>query len=602
MPSSASRRRDGRPARGELPLDAAGARAREPARAAARRRREGAARRRAPTAPTPVRARRSRRPRPRARAIVARDPRAADGVPLEEMAVLCRTNARLADFEEVFHDAGIPFQGSSLLERDAARRLLRRLERDGGDRRRRRVRDARATRRAGSNALPGQARRARAGAPGRPGAARRARRRARRRRRSRRFVAELRQRFDPGGDGARGVHLLTSTARRASSSTRCSCRGSRRRSCRRSRRARRTELAEERRLLYVGMTRAQRVALADAGRASRARFLAELGPMRREPAATERETARVDAAIARAPARRGGSSAREGRRRPAVRRLPRQRARRRSPRRSRLARRARRRSRASARRSSSATATSARLSPRPIGARSDRLATPSTRREQQVEHAAAGRGGRARRFARSRLSSSSARGSVSGRSRPCADQLLVDAAEPAAVGRVDRDAERRRLAVHRPAGRDDEVGERDQALRVDGLARGRSPTAAASERRSRAAPRCAGSRTRARRRACRGARASAGRAGSSAGGRARRRAAGAARRATVAGSIAQRVEHGSGPARSPRGSTPPSGPGTAGASAARRRSAASRSAGIESGTTTRVAARQPSWCWSQAHS
>ena len=55
------------------------------------------------------------------------------------------------------------------------------------------------------------------------------------------------------------------------------------------------------------------------------------------------------------------------------------------------------------------------------------------------------------------------------RSRPCADQLLVDAAEPAAVGRVDRHAERRRLAVHRPAGRDDEVGERDQALRVDGL-------------------------------------------------------------------------------------------------------------------------------------
>ena len=38
--------RDGRAARGELPLDAAGARAREPARAAARRRREGAARRR----------------------------------------------------------------------------------------------------------------------------------------------------------------------------------------------------------------------------------------------------------------------------------------------------------------------------------------------------------------------------------------------------------------------------------------------------------------------------------------------------------------------------------------------------------------------------
>ena len=52
-----------------------------------------------------------------------------------------------------------------------------------------------------------------------------------------------------------------------------------------------------------------------------------------------------------------------------------------------------------------------------------------------------------------------------------ADQRLVDAAEPAAVGRVDRRPERDRLAVHRPAGRDDEVGERDQALRLDGVVR-----------------------------------------------------------------------------------------------------------------------------------
>ena len=57
--------------------------------------------------------------------------RARRATPLEEMAVLARTNARLADFEEAFHDAGIPFQGSSLLERDAARRMLQLLERDG---------------------------------------------------------------------------------------------------------------------------------------------------------------------------------------------------------------------------------------------------------------------------------------------------------------------------------------------------------------------------------------------------------------------------------------------------------------------------------------
>ena len=47
--------------------------------------------------------------------------------PFEEMAVLCRTNARLADFEEPFHDAKIPFQGAALLGREAARQLLRQL-------------------------------------------------------------------------------------------------------------------------------------------------------------------------------------------------------------------------------------------------------------------------------------------------------------------------------------------------------------------------------------------------------------------------------------------------------------------------------------------
>jgi DNA helicase-2/ATP-dependent DNA helicase PcrA len=53
-------------------------------------------------------------------------------VPLESCAVLVRTNARAADFEEVFHEAGIPFQGASLLDRDAARRLLRVLPREEG--------------------------------------------------------------------------------------------------------------------------------------------------------------------------------------------------------------------------------------------------------------------------------------------------------------------------------------------------------------------------------------------------------------------------------------------------------------------------------------
>jgi ATP-dependent DNA helicase UvrD/PcrA len=51
----------------------------------------------------------------------------AGGIPLEEMAVLVRTNARTSEFEEAFREAGIPFQGASLLARDAARQLLKAL-------------------------------------------------------------------------------------------------------------------------------------------------------------------------------------------------------------------------------------------------------------------------------------------------------------------------------------------------------------------------------------------------------------------------------------------------------------------------------------------
>jgi DNA helicase-2/ATP-dependent DNA helicase PcrA len=51
----------------------------------------------------------------------------AGGLALEEIAVLVRTNARTSEFEEAFHAAGIPFQGASLLTRDAARQLLKAL-------------------------------------------------------------------------------------------------------------------------------------------------------------------------------------------------------------------------------------------------------------------------------------------------------------------------------------------------------------------------------------------------------------------------------------------------------------------------------------------
>ena len=52
-----------------------------------------------------------------------------------------------------------------------------------------------------------------------------------------------------------------------------------------------------------------------------------------------------------------------------------------------------------------------------------------------------------------------------------AHQHLVDGAEPTRERRVHGDAERDRLAVHRPSGRDDEVGERDEALCVDRVLR-----------------------------------------------------------------------------------------------------------------------------------
>ncbi len=194
------------------------------------------------------------------------------GVPLEEIAILCRTNARLTDFEELLHDAHIPFQGASLLQRDAARRIVRRLERLPGVDAEKAVRAAAAEAgwlpqlpdSLGDRELVRQTDLARLVAlaavfEGDAVA----------------FVEDLRRRFDPGGDSAKGVHLLTLHRAKglefeAVFLPRLEEKELPSRQARSS-----AEVAEERRLLYVGMTRAKRVLwLTWSGTASR--FLGDL--------------------------------------------------------------------------------------------------------------------------------------------------------------------------------------------------------------------------------------------------------------------------------------------------------------------------------------
>ena len=90
------------------------------------------------------------------------------------------------------------------------------------------------------------------------------------------------------------------------------------------------EIAEERRLLYVGMTRAKRVLVAHLVGQAESRFLAELGVARRRRRRAGRASA--DWTPDGAAAARVAARARAGRRGAAVRRLPRQRRCTRSPR------------------------------------------------------------------------------------------------------------------------------------------------------------------------------------------------------------------------------------------------------------------------------
>ncbi|MGB8004747.1 MAG: ATP-dependent DNA helicase UvrD2 [Gaiellaceae bacterium] len=222
----------------------------------------------------------------------------SEGVALEEMAVLCRTNARLADFEEPFHDAEIPFQGASLLGREAARQLLKRLRRFESA-------EVAATVRAyakdagwrenlpdklGEREMVRQAdlgRLVRLAADFDDGE-----------RTTRDFVADLEARFGSTGADRRGVHLLTLHGAKglefdAVFIPRIEEKELPIRQAKKPR-----ELAEERRLFYVGLTRAKRhLALTWSGKPSQ--FLAELGISAARPARAAEPTDPLYAALKR---------------------------------------------------------------------------------------------------------------------------------------------------------------------------------------------------------------------------------------------------------------------------------------------------------------
>jgi DNA helicase II / ATP-dependent DNA helicase PcrA len=199
----------------------------------------------------------------------------AEGVPYEEMAVLLRLNARSVDFEERFADAEIPFQGAALLSRDGARQLLKGLRGAGfgllADEVRRVARQQGLVEPVpdgvGERELVRQADLARLcklAAEFDDGT-----------KTVEQWVEWLRARFDHGAQG--GVHLLTLHRAKGLEfdavflprveEKELPCKPAMRVPAR---------LAEERRLLYVGITRARKhLALTWTGKPSR--FLSELG-------------------------------------------------------------------------------------------------------------------------------------------------------------------------------------------------------------------------------------------------------------------------------------------------------------------------------------
>jgi DNA helicase-2/ATP-dependent DNA helicase PcrA len=214
----------------------------------------------------------------------------AEGVPYEEMAVLMRLNARSVDFEELFADAEVPFQGAALLARDGARQLLKGLRGAGFGSLAQEVRRVAVQQGlvepvpdgVGERELVRQADLARLGKLAEEfddGT-----------KTVEQWVEWLRARFDHGAQG--GVHLLTLHRAKGLEfdavflprveEKELPCKPAMRVPA---------QLAEERRLLYVGITRARKhLALTwAAGRPSR--FLLELGVQAAPPPAARKARA-----------------------------------------------------------------------------------------------------------------------------------------------------------------------------------------------------------------------------------------------------------------------------------------------------------------------
>jgi len=213
----------------------------------------------------------------------------AEGVPYEEIAVLIRLNARSVDFEELFADAEVPFQGAALLARDGARQLLKGLRGAGFGSLAEEVRRV-AVQQGLVNVVPDKvgerelvrqadlARLCKLAEEFDDGT-----------KTVEQWVEWLRARFAHGAEG--GVHLLTLHRSKGLEfeavflprveEKELPCKAAMRVPA---------QVAEERRLLYVGMTRAKRhLALTWSGTPSR--FLLELGVEAAPPAAARKARA-----------------------------------------------------------------------------------------------------------------------------------------------------------------------------------------------------------------------------------------------------------------------------------------------------------------------